>query len=895
MACRVSEIVNSHLFETAKVLQQLDTDAVSGLANQEAASRLAQFGPNQLQAFRTVSPWAIFANQFKNVLIVILLVGATLSLFLGHAVEATTIAVIIFLAALLGFAQEFRAERAIEALRRRAAPTATVIRQGEEKTVAAGDVVPGDIILLRVGDKVPADGRLLEAVNLKIDEAILTGESAPVEKQSALLSQLRLSVAERTNMAFAGTAVTYGRGKAVVVATAMKTEFGKIAQLLQTVETGRTPLQENLDHLGRVLARAALAVVVVIVLLGLWRGEPLVQMLIFGIALAVAVVPEALPAVVTVSLALGVQRMAKRNALVRHLPAVETLGSTSVICSDKTGTLTKDEMTVCKLFVGGEMFEVSGVGFEPQGMFFRGGAAVEPHAPLRELARAGLLVNDATLVQKEGRWEIKGDPTEGALVVLAAKAGLDKGALDTEFPRVAEIPFSSETKRMTTLHSANGNLMAYAKGAPELIVESCAKQLTEKGEIGLTDDDKKAILAAGRHLASEALRVLAVAVKPDATLENAERGMTFLGLVGMIDPPRPEVKAAIVKCQQAGIRPVMITGDHPLTAQAVARQLGLLGDGRVVIGADLDALSAAELEREAEHIAVYARVSPVHKLAVVTALQRRGQVVAMTGDGINDAPALRKADIGIAMGITGTDVTREAAAMTLTDDNFASIVAAVEEGRAIFNNIKKFLMYLLSANIGEVLIVTTAALAGLPPPLSAVQILYVNLATDGLPALALAVDPPEADLMRRSPRRSRKSIFTRPVICLMLTGGIWSAIVNLGLFVWLLHSGRQLSEAMAMTFVLLVLIEFSKAYHFRSDHLSSFNRPLANRWLNLAVLWEVGLLTGVIYLEFLQRAFGTFSISVQDWLMILTLAMSLTPVLELTKWLGRRGCFGELA
>lgn len=894
MASRVSERENSHLFETAKVLQQLNTDAVSGLANQEAASRLAQFGANELQAFRAVSPWAVFANQFKNVLIVILLVGATLSLFLGHVVEATTIAVIVFLAALLGFAQEFRAERAIEALRRRAAPTATVIRQGEEKTVAARDLVPGDIIILRVGDKVPADGRLLEAVNLKIDEAILTGESAPVEKQSAVFLQAQLPLAERTNMAFAGTAVTYGRGKAVVVATAMNTEFGKIAQLLQAVETGRTPLQENLDHVGRVLARAALAVVAMIVLLGLWRGEPLVQMLIFGIALAVAVVPEALPAVVTASLALGVQRMAKRNALVRHLPAVETLGSTSVICSDKTGTLTKNEMTACKLFVSGEMFEVSGVGFEPQGKFFRGGAAIEPHAPLLELARAGLLVNDATLVQREGRWEIKGDPTEGALVVLAAKAGLDRGALDAEFPRVGEIPFTSETKRMSTLHSINGNLVAYAKGAPEVIVESCAKQLTEAGEVGLTDDDKKAILAAGRRLAGEALRVLAFAFKPNATLENAERQMTFLGLVGMIDPPRPEAKAAIAQCQQAGIRPVMITGDHPLTAEAVARQLGILGDGRVVIGADLDAMSAAELEREAEHIAVYARVSPVHKLAVVTALQRRGQVVAMTGDGINDAPALRKADIGIAMGITGTDVTREAAVMTLTDDNFASIVAAVEEGRAIFSNIKKFLMYLLSANIGEVLIITTAALMGLPPPLSAVQILYVNLATDGLPALALALDPPEADLMRRSPRRSRKSIFTQPVICLMLAGGIWSAIVNLGLFVWLLHTGRPLSEAMAMMFVLLVLIEFSKAYHFRSDHLSSFNKPLANRWLNLAVLWEVGLLTGVIYLNFLQRAFGTFSMSVQDWLLILTLALSLTPVLEFTKWLGRRGYFGEL-
>ncbi|HWP23872.1 MAG TPA: cation-translocating P-type ATPase, partial [Candidatus Binatia bacterium] len=628
---------------------------------------------------------------------------------------------------------------------------------------------------------------------------------------------------------------------------------------------------------------------------GLWRGEPLMQMLIFGIALAVAVVPEALPAVVTVSLALGVQRMARRNALVRYLPAVETLGSTSVICSDKTGTLTRNEMTVCQLFVAGETFEVSGVGFEPRGQFFRRGTAVEPHAALLELVRAGALVNDATLIQKDGRWEIQGDPTEGALVALAAKAGFDKRAVEAEFPRVAEIPFSAESKRMTTLHAANGTLVAYAKGAPERILDSCERQLTETGEVRLADEEREAILAVGRSMAGEALRVLAIARKSGATRDDAEGGMTFLGLVGMIDPPRPEVKQAIATCRQAGIRPVMITGDHPLTAEAVARQLGLLDGGRVVTGADLDAMSDAELEQEVERIAVYARVSPAHKLAVVTALQNRGQVVAMTGDGINDAPALRKADIGIAMGITGTDVAREAAAMTLTDDNFASIVAAVEEGRAIFHNIKKFLMYLLSANIGEVLIVTAAVLAGWPPPLSAVQILYVNLATDGLPALALAVDPPEADLMRRPPRQTRRGIFTPPVIGLMLAGGIGSALINLGLFIGLLHAGRPVSEATAMTFVLLVLIELSKAYHFRSDHLSSFVKPLANRWLNLAVLWEVGLLCSVIYAGVLQRAFGTFSFSAADWSIILILAFTLTPVMELTKRLVRRGYLGELA
>ena len=552
----------------------------------------------------------------------------------------------------------------------------------------------------------------------------------------------------------------------MVVATGMKTEFGKIAQMLQTVETGKTPLQENLDKVGHMLARAAFVVVAIIVALGLLRGQPFIEMLIFGIALAVAVVPEALPAVVTISLAIGVQRMVKRHALMRRLPAVETLGSTSVICSDKTGTLTKDEMTVRKIFVAGQVLEVSGAGYEPHGQFSRDGFLVEPSDSMKLLLRAATLASDAHIVHSEsdGHWHVKGDPTEGALVVAAAKAGLNKADLESQFPRVNEIPFTSETKRMTTLHAGPEGAIAYSKGAPEIILDSCARQLTADGEIALDSESREVILEAARQMASEALRVLAVASKPGATLENAEHEMTFLGLVGMIDPPRPEAKAAIQTCEQAGIKPVMITGDHPLTAQAVARELGLLKTGRIVTGAELEAMSEDEFEREVENIEVYARVSPAHKLRVVTALQKKGHIVAMTGDGVNDAPALKKADIGIAMGITGTDVTKEAAAMTLTDDNFASIVAAVEEGRGIFGNIKKYLMYLLSSNIGEIGLMAGATLLGLPLPLTAVQILYVNLATDGLPALALAVDPPEPDLMRRKPRNPRTGIFTRPVV-----------------------------------------------------------------------------------------------------------------------------------
>ncbi|HEY7697857.1 MAG TPA: HAD-IC family P-type ATPase, partial [Vicinamibacteria bacterium] len=804
---------------------------------------------------------ALLFEQFKNVLIVILLVATTLSAFLGHWVEAIAIAVIVIFAVLLGFIQEYRAEKAIEALRQMAAPTATVLREGQENEIPARELVPGDVVLLSAGDKVPSDLRLIEAVNLQIEEAALTGESVPVEKHTAPLGDSELPVGDRKNMAYAGTAATYGRGRGVVVATGRSTEFGKIAQMIETVETGRTPLQENLDRVGETLARATFVVVAIIAGLGVLRGRHFIEMLVFGIALAVAVVPEALPAVVTISLAIGVRRMVKRHALMRRLPAVETLGSTSVICSDKTGTLTKDEMTARRLLCAGQLLSISGAGYDPQGEFSSNSDVVVPPEAAKRLLRAAVLATDAHIVynEHERRWHVKGDPTEGALVVAAAKAGLKKSELDARYPRIHEVPFTSETKRMTTLHKGPDGPVAYAKGAPEILLESCSRHLTADGEKPLDENSREAIRQAAHQMASDALRILGVAEKRGAGESDAERDMTFLGLVGMIDPPRPEAKPAIQTCQLAGIRPVMITGDHPLTARAVAKELGMLRHGRVVTGAELTAtpdeefereveqvevyarvspahklkvvtalqkrghvvamtgdgvndapalkkadigiamgitgtdvtkeaaamtltddnfasivaaveegrvitgpelssMTDEEFEREAEGIEVYARVSPAHKLKVVSALQKRGHVVAMTGDGVNDAPALKKADIGIAMGITGTDVTKEAAAMTLTDDNFASIVAAVEEGRAIFGNIKKYLMYLLSSNIGEICVMAGATVAGLPLPLSAVQILYVNLATDGLPALALAVDPPESDLMRRPPRNRKKGI-----------------------------------------------------------------------------------------------------------------------------------------
>ncbi|HEX6106873.1 MAG TPA: cation-translocating P-type ATPase [Gemmatimonadales bacterium] len=881
--------------EVTDVLARLGT-IPEGLTGDEARKRLAVHGPNELQVLARTSPWHTLASQFKNVLVVILLVATALSGLLGHALEAIVIAVIVLFAVLLGFVQEFRAERALEALREMAAPLGHVLRDGAETALPARELVPGDMLVLRAGDRVPADCRLTLAVNLAVDEAALTGESVAVGKTAAPLGGADLAIGDRRNMAFAGTLVARGRGQGVVVATGMSTEFGLISGLVQSVQAGRTPLQENLDRLGAMLGKAALVVVAVIVAVGLWRGMPALEMFMFGIALAVAVVPEALPAVVTISLAIGVRRMVKRQALVRRLPVVETLGSTSVICSDKTGTLTRNEMTVRRIATLDGVVEVEGVGYDPVGGFRSEGVGTVPSGWLGDLLRAGVLASDARVVPDEhGHWRVEGDPTEGALIVAAEKAGFDPAALNREEPRLHEIEFTSERRRMTTLHGDGGpELIAYSKGAVDVILPDCDAWESGDRDLPLEQVDRDGILTLERDMAATGLRVLAIARKRAASLEGAEGHMVFLGLVGMMDPPRAEARAAVHTCRDAGITPVMITGDHPLTATAVADEIDLLAGRRVISGRDLTRLSDAELARDVESIGVYARVSPADKLRVVAAWQERGHVVAMTGDGVNDAPALKKADVGIAMGISGTDVSKEAAAVTLLDDNFASIVAAVEEGRIVFSNIRKYLTFLLSSNIGEILLMAAAALAGLPLPLSAVQILYVNLATDGLPALALAVDPPEPDLMRRKPRDPRAGVFTRPLVVLLVTGGIWSALVNLGLFTWLLRSGRPLADAMAMTFVSLVLIQFFKAYNYRSDRFSVLRRPFANRWLNLAVAWELVLLALIVYLPFLQEPFGTFSFAWTDWALVHGLAFTIVPVLEGMKWLERRGYLGEL-
>jgi Ca2+-transporting ATPase len=880
-----------HSLDLDDVAARLDTSPTAGLGEQEAARRLAEYGPNELHAAHGIAPWKLLFDQFKNVLMLILLVAVGLSAVLGHATEAVVISVIVLFAALLGFAQEYRAERTLEALRQMAAPTATALRDGHETDVPASELVPGDLTVLHAGDKVPADGRLSDVIGLQVEESALTGESLPIEKQTATLSDDELPVGDRTNMVYAGTAVTYGRGRAVVVSTGTDTEFGAIARMLETIERGKTPLQLNLDRVAMILARAALVIVLVVVGLGLLRGEPVLDMLLFGTAVAVAVVPEALPAVITISLTLAAQRMVRRKALVRRLPAIETLGSVSVIGSDKTGTLTKDQMTARKFYVAGQMLDVSGAGYDPEGVFSLDGARADPPAALTETLRAAVLASDARIAKGEDdqEWHVRGDPTEGALVVAAVKAGLHPPDLVAEFPRVREIPFTSETKRMTTLHETPDGVVAYAKGAPEIILDSCTRQLSASGETALDDDARAAALATAQQMASEALRVLAVARRSDAEPENAEQEMTFLGLIGMIDPPRPEAKEAVRTCEQAGIKPVMITGDHPLTAQAVARELGVLTSGRTVTGAELASMSDESLGREIETIEVYSRVSPADKLRVVTAWQEKSHSVAMTGDGVNDAPALKKADIGVAMGVTGTDVSKEAAAMTLTDDNFASIVAAVEEGRGVFGNIKKYLMYLLSANLGEIGLLVGASLLGKPLPLSAVQILYVNLATDGLPALALSVDPPERDLMRRPPRNREADIFNRRVVTLIAVGGAWSALVTLSMFTWALSSGRSLAEAMTMTVATLVVLELLKAFSFRSDRYSVLDGPFANKWLNLAVLWEIVLLVLVINLPFLQDAFGTTSLSPDEWAIMVGAASTIVLALELAKRVLRRG------
>jgi Ca2+-transporting ATPase len=886
---------NWHNLEISDVLSSLGSNR-NGLSQEEAQRRLTEFGHNELTAGEKVSAWKIFFEQFKNFLIIILLVAVVLSAIMGEVADAIVIFVIILFAAGLSFIQEYRAEKAMKALKQMAAPSASVLRNGKEVEIPSRELVPGDIIFLKTGDRIPADARLIEVVNLKADEASLTGESAPVEKTAKVLPG-EISVGDRENMVFTGTAAVYGRGMAIVTSTGMITEFGKIATMLQEVKKEQTPLQINLDQLGKWIAIGALALCFILAAIGVLRGHQILEMLIWGVSLAVAAVPEALPAVVTISLALGVQKMVRRHALIRKLPAVETLGCTTFICSDKTGTLTQDQMTIRRIYVDGRLIDVTGVGYEPKGEFHLECKALNPEKDdaLQKLLHIGSLCNDTSLDSANGVWKIKGDPTEGAFVVTAAKAGLWQKELQSQSPRIHEIPFSSETKRMTTIHQTSQGKIAYSKGAPEVILNSCSHIYRNGKEAKLNDDVKSDILSVSQEMAGDALRVLGVAYKrlPDTatTTENTEQEMVFVGLAGMIDPPREEVKEAVRLCDQASIRSVMITGDHKLTAVAIARELGILKEGLTFTGAEIENLSDEEFETMVEKIEVYARVSPTHKLRVVEALAKKGHVVAMTGDGVNDAPALKKADIGVAMGITGTDVTKEAADMILTDDNFASIVAAVEEGRGIFENIKKYLVYLLSCNFGEILLMAVVILfgplMGLPAgtiPLIAIQLLYVNLATDGLPAIALSVDPPELDVMKRKPRPRKQTIFTTPVLRYMAGAGVWTALVTLGVFLWAIDSGKSFLEAQGLCFITLVLIEFFNAFNCRSLEYSVFKiGPFTNKWLIWAILITMAITIPIFYVPFLQEVFHAYALNLTDWIISILSASTIFIIAEIYK------------
>ncbi len=868
------------------------SSAVDGLDAAQALDRQRAFGPNEL-AQRDRSPvWRLLLAQFKNVMLLTLLAAMALSVAMGKTGEAVAIGVIVLFAAGLSFAQEFKAERAIASLRALSAPLATVIREGDWRRLPAREVVPGDILVLAAGDRIPADARLIEAANLRVDESALTGESVPVEKQLASLDAAA-ALAERTNMVHAATTAVFGRGLAVVTAIGSATQVGQIAGLIAHVREPATPLQRDLDRVGKQLLRGSLAVVAVVVLFGLQRGQPLADMVIFGIALAVAVVPEALPAVVTVSLALGVQRLARRNAVLRRLAAAETLGSTTVICTDKTGTLTRNEMTVRGLWLAGQDWQVGGAGYSAQGGFAMQDLALPPSALVRELATAAVLASDAHFEagQPATASSLRGDPTEGALLVLAHKAEVDVSALRSAAPRLREQPFTSESKRMACVHQTQDGVRTFVKGAPEVVVSQCTHWATDQGPaVPFEPLDLDRALAAARRMADGALRVMAIAWAHGDVLEAGGPALTLLGLVGMDDPPRAEAAESVARCQTAGVRVVMITGDHPATAAAVARELGILKDGRLVTGAELQALTDAELAEQVNRIAVFARVAPADKLRIVQALQARGEVVAMTGDGINDAPALKRADIGVAMGRAGTDVAKDAAAMTLTDDNFATVVAAVEEGRAIYDNIKKYLMYLLSSNTGELGLMVGATLLGWPLPLSAIQLLYVNLATDGLPALALALDPPAGDIMRRRPRPVGQGIFTPTVVKLMLLGGLWSTAVNLALYHAVLTRSGDHTAAATVTFLSLVGIQFLKAYTFRSQSHSTLHKPFRNRWLNWAVAGELLALAALYALPSLRQALDMALVPASDLLLALGVAITVVPVLDAAKWwLGRSG------
>lgn len=871
-----------------QIFKSLSTSE-KGLKDTEVERQRKKYGFNEIIETKKISPFQIFIRQFTSLIILILMAAVAISMFVGELLDAAVISIIVVFNGLFGFVQEYRAEKAIEALKKLAAPRAKVIRDGTEYEVDSRELVPGDIILLETGDKVPADARLFEIFRLEVDESSLTGESVPVVKNLEPVKS-GSSIIEQKNMVFMSTIATRGRAKAVVVKTGMATEIGKIAKIVQEVKQKLTPLQIKLNQFGSRLAFATLGICALVFAIGILREyltvvvievKYLVTMFMAAVSLAVAAIPEGLPAIVTISLALGIQRMVKRNALIRQLPAVETLGCTDVICSDKTGTLTKNKMTVREIFCNHKLINVTEGGSQFEGQNI-------DRNEIEFLLRIGALCNDARINQ-DNNWKVFGDPTEAALLISAAKAGLKKEELEVKFPRIDEIPFDHLKKYMVTIHDIEGKRAVYFKGAPEELLKKCGYiQKQEKVE-RLTDKERKDILEVNQDMAGRALRVLGFAYKyldkSQPAREESEEELVFVGLQGMIDPPREEAKESIQKCKTAGIKTIMVTGDHKLTAIAVAREIGLLNEtniDKVLTGEELDKLSPKEFDEMVEDIAVYARISPHHKVMILDALKKKGHIVAMTGDGVNDAPALKKSDIGVAMGVTGTDVAKEASDMVLTDDNFASIANAVEEGRGIYNSIKNFIQYTLSSNLGEILVVFLAILIGWPPPLIAIQILYVNLLTDGLPGLALGLDPFEKDIMRKPPRKRDEAIMGKEVIQNILIVGCVMCVGTLFLFY---RYGAGGAYAQSVAFTALIMFQLFNVLTYRAKNFKiNIN---ASKFLLGSVIISILMQFAVLYTP-LCIPFKTVPLGWLDWAYIILVSFSLYVVLELRKMLMTR-------
>jgi len=909
-----------HALSTSEVFSALNTSPKDGISEQQAAERLRTCGPNELKEAPRRTRFQMLIDQFKDTIVLVLIAAAAVSALLTDYIEAAAILAIVILNAILGVVQEGRAEEALAALRKLAAPEANILRGGRHRSVPARELVPGDLVLLESGNYVPADLRLIETVNLRIEEAALTGESVAVEKDARAVLTQEVALGDRRNTAFSGTLVAYGRGRGIVVSTGMYTQIGMIAAMLQSVHEEPTPLQVRLDKLGKMLGFAALGVCALVFGVGFLQGTPALEMFITAVSLAVAAVPEGLAAVVTITLALGMQEMIKRHALIRRLASVETLGSTTVICSDKTGTLTQNQMTITRMWVDGTVLEVTGNGYEPRGDFLLEGERVDlkTYPAVTTALWVGALANDAqfeTRSDDKGEMErrVVGDPTEAAFLVAASKAGADREELEEAYPRIDEIPFDSVRKRMTTVHKIkdpdaldaspfdDGDKLnwefAAIKGAPDVVLDLCTHvQRMDDTAVPLTAEMKASILAANEDMAKDALRVLGVAYRveedvPDnATPETVEYDLTFIGLMGMIDPPRLAAAPAIAKARTAGIRSMMITGDYPDTARAIAESIGLLQPGhKVMTGAQLAEMDDEALQREVKSTDVFARVSPEHKVRIVDALKQNGEIVAMTGDGVNDAPALKRADIGVAMGITGTDVAKETADMVLTDDNFASIVSAVEQGRVIYANIRKFVFYLLSCNLAEILAIFIAILAGLPSPLNAIQLLWLNLISDGAPALALGLEKGDPDTMERPPRPPKESIINRRMQWQIAAQTVAISAVTLAAFFYGWHGGETPEMASTMAFVTLSFSELLRAFTARSEHypllkIGFFTNPM----MVLAVLSSSVLLLAVVYVPFLQPIFNTVPLTFVHWEVLLPLLLIPSIVAELSKWFSTR-------